>query len=108
SREIPYASQADQMIVMAWIMQGIKETVPAGTPSSLAQLIGLCWEERSKRPAAREAVEILEGGEPVSEPVPVPASSSTTSGYRITSEPLKPPLSESNIGYRMASDILPT
>jgi len=42
SCKIPYASERNEMIVMGWIMQGIKETIPAGTPPSLAQLISLC------------------------------------------------------------------
>ena len=116
SRQLPYASQDNEVMVGMWIMQGIKETVPAGTPPSLAQLIGLCWEERSRRPTAQTAVEMLESEESVA------ASFSPISGYRLTSDmparppapvvnygainyPLQPYPSTPSAGYRLASDV---
>ena len=95
SGKIPYASQANEMIVGMWISQGKKETIPVGTPSSLAQLIGLCWEDRSKRPTAREAMEMLESDEPMPEPTsPVSASLSNPDEYRLTSDrPVNLPMS---------------
>ena len=62
SRKTPFTKAASPMIAMNWIMSGMQEIIPEGTPEEFKQLIEICWDkEPSKRPTADIIVKRLDG-----------------------------------------------
>lgn len=70
TRALPFADEASDMIVMGWIKDDEKETIPADCPSAYARAIQAAWQPAAHRSSANDIVRGLEA----SQPAPLPAA----------------------------------
>ncbi len=59
ARKAPYSNAANEMVVLAWKMNNVSETIPSETPPAFADLIKQCWKDPAQRPKAQNLAEDL-------------------------------------------------
>ena len=79
ARKIPFEDeqQANDGVIIEWVKDGERDTIPANIPPQYAQLIGRCWQQRAEdRPARVQQVVDALGDMAITD------SASLGSGYR--------------------------
>ncbi len=59
ARKAPYSNAANEMVVLAWKMNNVSETIPSETPPAFADIIKQCWKDPAQRPKAQNLAEDL-------------------------------------------------
>jgi serine/threonine protein kinase len=80
SGKLPFADAQDNDQIVAWVVQGEQETIPAETPEYLKATIKACWAlVPTRRPTAAQVVSALKA-------VPATAGEPIPAGYQVHSE----------------------
>jgi serine/threonine protein kinase len=84
SGKLPFADAQDNDQIVAWVLQGEQETIPAETPEYLKATIQACWAlVPTRRPTAAQAVSALKAA---GKAVPEAAGEPIPAGYQVHSE----------------------
>jgi ankyrin repeat protein/predicted Ser/Thr protein kinase len=83
ARKLPFADAQQPSLIMGWVLQGERDTIPEDCPKKFASLIKFCWmQDPNKRPDADKVVEFLDSDQQDFEIFSSKASaSSNVSGY---------------------------
>jgi serine/threonine protein kinase len=84
SGKLPFANAQDNDQIVAWVLQGKQETIPAETPEYLKATIQACWSlVPTRRPTATQVVSTLKTG---AKAIPATAGENIPAGYQVHSE----------------------
>jgi serine/threonine protein kinase len=84
SGKLPFVDAQDNDQIVAWVLQGEQETIPAETPEYLKATIQACWSlVPTRRPTATQVVSALKTGGKTG---PATAGESIPAGYQVHSE----------------------